>query len=152
MDATDLAEIDVMVVEVVAVRSNAMNVVNEVTLPEIAAIDEIADVVVVTDVVEVETDMIEAVTDMIAVVIDTIAAEIVIVQERDVTETEVKTETDERVEIEVYQTIAVRSHDQDHQATIEIVAKNVLITTRTIMRTQIWNRLANFPLCQAYLF
>jgi len=50
------------------------------------------------DTIVVETDMIEAVTDMTVVAIDTIAAEIVIVQERDVTEIEVKTATDEEVE------------------------------------------------------
>ena len=111
MDLVVIVETDAMAVEVVVVRLNAMNVVNEATLPEIVAIDEKDDeavrdtdeTVAVTDEAEidtivVETDMIEAVIDMIVAVTDTIAAEIVIVQERDVTETEVKTETDEGVE------------------------------------------------------
>ncbi len=110
MDLVVIVETDAMVVVAVD-RSNVTNVVNEATLPEIVAIDEIDEeavrdtdeIVAVTDEAEidtivVETDMIEAAIDMIAVVIDTIAAEIVIVQERDVTETEVKTETNERVE------------------------------------------------------
>ena len=99
MDATESAEIDAMVVEAVAVRSNVMNAVNVATLPEIAVTDEIADVVVVIDAVEAVTDMIEAVIDMTVVAIDTIAAVIAIAQERNVTGTEVKTEKDERAEI-----------------------------------------------------
>ncbi len=102
MDSVAIAETDVMAV--VAVRSNAMNVVNEATLPEIVVIDEIdveavrdtEETVVVID--EAEIDTIVAETDMKEAVIDMTAAVIAIVQERDATETEVKTETDERAE------------------------------------------------------